>query len=190
MQALFCLGILSHSIQRRVWKDGPWRMARVWHQVSSSIALCLVALRQGLSLNQKFIFCLGSTCLPSLVLVFDTWSHAWVYEGAGDSNLCLQSKWSYALSHLPSSRNEISEDSSLAVAHSLTIGCHVRCTEGDSIQRAQGTVMIQVHFGREYFENLERTTYCLVNDCEFCRRIENVNRIVKSVSWLIMMVGG
>lgn len=50
--------------------------------------------------------------------------------------------------------------------------------------------MIQVHFGREYFENLERTTYCLVNDCEFCRRIENVNRIVKSVSWLIMMVGG
>lgn len=106
------------TIQRRVWKDGPWRMARVWHQVSSSIALCLVALRQGLSLNQKFIFCLGSTCLPSLVLVFDTWSHAWVYEGAGDSNLCLQSKWSYALSHLPSSRNEISEDSSLAVAHS------------------------------------------------------------------------
>lgn len=75
-------------------------------------------------------------------------------------------------------------------AHSLTIGCHVRCAEGESVQPAQGTVMIQVHSGREYFENLERTTYCLVNEYEFCRRTGSVNGIVKGVSWLIMMVGG
>jgi hypothetical protein len=50
--------------------------------------------------------------------------------------------------------------------------------------------MTQVHFGREQLENLERTKYSLVDEREYYRMGEDVNGIRKSVSRLIMMVGG